>query len=156
MKVISIDPGYGRCGVAIIDGSATKQTHVFSDCIETSSSDDFFARLHEIADTINKLITEHDPDAAAIEKLFFNQNTTTAMKVAQVKGAIAGVAKNNKLPVHEYGPQKIKAAVAGHGSAKKKQVMAMTQQLVSIPGSAQHDDEYDAIAVGITCLAHEA
>lgn len=155
MRVISIDPGYGRCGVAVIDGSATSQTHIYSDCIETDSSSDFFDRLHRIANTINELITEHKPDAVAIEKLFFNQNTTTAMKVAQVKGAIAEVAKNNSLPIHEYSPQKIKAAVAGHGSAKKKQVMAMTQQLVSIPDSAQYDDEYDAIAVGITCLAHE-
>lgn len=156
MRVLSIDPGYGRCGVAIIDGSATNQTHIYSDCIETGSGVDFFARLHEIADTVNELLAENEPDAVAIEKLFFNQNTTTAMKVAQVKGAIAEVAKNNNLSVHEYGPQKIKAAVAGHGSAKKKQVMAMAQQLVNIPDSAQHDDEYDAIAVGITCLAHES
>jgi len=155
MKVLSIDPGYGRCGVAVIDGSATNQTYVYSDCIETDSSDDFFARLQEITETVDALIKEYEPDALAIEKLFFNQNTTTAMKVAQVKGAIACIGKQNGLPVHEYGPQKIKAAVAGSGNARKKQVIQMTKQFVHIPDSAKRDDEYDAIAVGITCLAHE-
>jgi len=155
MKVLAIDPGYGRCGVAVIDGSATDQTYVYSDCIETESSADFFDRLQEITETVGALIQEYEPHALAIEKLFFNQNTTTAMKVAQVKGAIAAVGKQNGLNVFEYGPQKIKAAVAGSGNAKKKQVIQMTKQLVSIPDSAQHDDEYDAIAVGITCLAHE-
>ena len=155
MKVLAVDPGYGRCGVAVIDGSATNQTYVYSDCIETESSDDFFDRLQEITKTVDDLIDEHEPNGLAIEKLFFNQNTTTAMKVAQIKGAIAAVGKQNSLDVHEYGPQKIKAAVAGSGNARKKQVIQMTQQLVSIPDSAQHDDEYDAVAVGITCLAHE-
>jgi crossover junction endodeoxyribonuclease RuvC len=156
MKVLAIDPGYGRCGVAVIDGSATSQNYIYSDCIETDSSNDFFDRLQKITETVDALITEYGPDALAIEKLFFNQNTTTAMKVAQVKGAIAAVAKQDGLHVHEYGPQKIKAAVAGSGNARKKQVIQMTQQLVSIPDSAQHDDEYDAVAVGITCLAHES
>jgi crossover junction endodeoxyribonuclease RuvC len=156
MKALAIDPGYGRCGVAVIDGSATNQTYVYSDCIETESSADFFARLQAITEMVDRLIDEHEPDSLAIEKLFFNQNTTTAMKVAQVKGAIAAVGKQNGLNVFEYGPQKIKAAVAGSGNARKKQVIQMTQQLVSIPESAQHDDEYDAVAVGITCLAHES
>jgi crossover junction endodeoxyribonuclease RuvC len=156
MKVLSIDPGYGRCGVAVIDGSATNQTYVYSDCIETESSTDFFERLQKITETVDTLIDEYEPHVLAIEKLFFNQNTTTAMKVAQVKGAIAAVGKQNSLDVHEYGPQKIKAAVAGSGNAKKQQVMDMTSTLVDIPDSATHDDEYDAVAVGITCLAHES
>jgi len=155
MKVLAVDPGYGRCGVAVIDGSATNQMYVYSNCIETDSSANFFDRMQEITETVDDLIDEYEPHALAIEKLFFNQNTTTAMKVAQVKGAIAAVGKQNSLDVHEYGPQKIKAAVAGSGNARKKQVIQMTQQLVSIPDSAQLDDEYDAVAVGITCLAHE-
>lgn len=155
MKVLSIDPGYGRCGIAVIEGSATSQTHIFSDCIETESDDEFFDRLDDIANTVSDIIEDYKPNTLAIEKLFFNQNTTTAMKVAQTKGAIAALGKQNGLDVYEYGPQKIKAAVAGSGNAKKQQVMQMTKQLVSMPDSAQHDDEYDAVAVGITCLAHE-
>ncbi len=155
MKVLSIDPGYGRCGVAVVAGSASSPQHIYSDCIETNSSDDFFDRLNEISSTIEALIDKHNPEIVGVEKLFFNQNTTTAMKVAQVKGAIARVAKEHNLKVCEYAPQEIKVAVAGHGKAKKQQVMDMTASLVTMPDSAKHDDEYDAVAVGITCLAHE-
>jgi crossover junction endodeoxyribonuclease RuvC len=155
MNVLSIDPGYGRCGVAIVGGSASSPQHIYSDCIETKASDDFFTRLNKISSTVDELISEYDPDMVAVEKLFFNQNTTTAMKVAQIKGAIARVAKEHNLSVYEHAPQEIKVAVAGHGKAKKQQVMDMTASLVSMPDTAKHDDEYDAVAVGITCLAHE-
>jgi crossover junction endodeoxyribonuclease RuvC len=78
------------------------------------------------------------------------------MKVAQVKGAIILEATRADMNVFEYTPQEIKTAVTGYGSAPKKQVMQMITQLVDIREDAKHDDEYDAIAVGITCLAHEA
>lgn len=156
MKVLSIDPGYGRCGIAVISGDVTSQTCEYSDCIETKSDDSFFIRLQEICQRVGVVIDEYDPDILAIEKLFFNQNTTTAMKVAQVKGAIILTAKENGLAVFDYAPQEIKAAVTGHGKAEKKQVMQMTGQLVTIRKAAKHNDEYDAVAVGITCLAHES
>lgn len=155
MKVLSIDPGYGRCGVAVVEGNANSQTRIFSDCIETDNDESFFNRLADINEEVQTLIDKHQPDALAIEKLFFNRNTTTAMKVAQVKGGLALTAKRAGLAVFEYTPQEIKTAVVGYGKAQKEQVMQMTTQLVEMPESAVHDDEYDAVAVGITCLAHE-
>ena len=156
MKTLAIDPGYGRCGIAIVSGSATKQVCEFSDCIETKSSADFPDRLAEICAVVREQIAEFNPDALAIERLFFNQNTTTAMKVAQVKGAIILEATRANMEIFEYTPQDIKTAVAGYGSAPKGQVMQMITQLVSMREAAKHDDEYDAVAVGITCLAHES
>ncbi len=155
MKILSIDPGYGRCGAAVVEGNASSQTREFSECIETNSENTFPDRLEEICNRVNELIHEHEPETLAIEKLFFNQNTTTAMKVAQVKGAIILVAKENGLNVFEYAPLEIKTAITGHGRAKKAQVIQMTDQFVDMRDDAKHDDEYDAVAVGITCLAHE-
>lgn len=155
MRVISIDPGFGRCGVAVVSGTATEQTCEYSACVETSSKDGFPDRLHEICAEVRALITEYKPDALAIEKLFFNQNTTTAMQVAQVKGALILVAKEAGLDVFEYAPQEIKTAVVGYGKSPKAQMIQMTKQLVDVRPEAKYDDEYDAVAVGITCLAHE-
>lgn len=155
MKVLSIDPGYGRCGIAVISGTASQQVCEYSGCIETKSGDEFADRLQDICDRVREIIHEYNPEVLAIEKLFFNQNTTTAMKVAQVKGAIILVAKENNLKTHEYTPQKIKTAVTGYGKSSKNQMIQMTKQLVSIRTNAKHDDEYDAVAVGVACLAHE-
>lgn len=156
MKVISIDPGYGRCGIAVVSGTASKQEVSYSDCIETESDDDFVDRLHQICSEVRAVIEKHKPEALAIEKLFFNQNTTTAMKVAQVKGAIILTAKEAGLDIFEYAPQEIKTAVTGYGKSPKDQMIQMTTQLVNMRKDAKYDDEYDAVAVGITCLAHEA
>jgi crossover junction endodeoxyribonuclease RuvC len=154
MKILSIDPGYGRCGIAVLSGNAVKQNCEYSNCIETSSDDDFTDRLHKICQDVKSVIEKHNPDALAIEKLFFNRNTTTAMKVAQVKGAIILTAKVAGMSIHEYAPQEIKTAVTGYGKSSKQQMVIMTKQLVSVRDDAKYDDEYDAVAVGITCLAH--
>lgn len=156
MNVISIDPGYGRCGIAIVSGDASKQEVAYSDCIETESGDEFTDRLHQICSEVRSVIEKHEPTALAIEKLFFNRNTTTAMKVAQVKGAIILTAKEAGIEIFEYAPQEIKTAVTGYGKSPKTQMIQMITQLVNVREDIKYDDEYDAIAVGITCLAHEA
>jgi crossover junction endodeoxyribonuclease RuvC len=155
MKIISIDPGYGRCGIAIVSGNASKQVCEYSDCIETNSKTDFTERLQIICQQIEKVIQKHQPDGLAIEKLFFNRATTTAMKVAQVKGAIILTALAADITIYEYAPKEIKIAVTGYGNSPKQQMILMTSQLVNVRDNAKHDDEYDAVAVGITCLAHE-
>jgi len=153
MRVISIDPGYGRCGVAVVSGTANKQECEYSECIETDSKTEFTDRLVEICATVRTLIKKYQPDALAIEKLFFNQNTATAMQVAQVKGALILVAKEEGLETYDYAPQEIKTAVVGYGKSPKAQMIQMVGQLVDVRSEAKHDDEYDAIAVGITHLA---
>lgn len=154
MKVLSIDPGYGRCGVAVIEKQKNqKEALLYSECIETKSETDFPTRLLEITSQVRELIKEHSPEALAIEKLFFNKNTTTAMKVAQVKGALIHVSKDAGLDVFEYTPLEIKNAVTGYGKSTKRQVIEMTHALINIEKDIKHDDEYDAIAVGLTCTA---
>jgi crossover junction endodeoxyribonuclease RuvC len=158
MKILAIDPGYGRCGVAIIErpgrpGENNKETLVFSDCVETSALDNFAERLAVVADVCTRLIKEHSPEALAIEKLFFSSNQKTAMRVAEVRGALIETATRLNVPVFEYSPGEVKSATTGSGRADKRAVATMVRALVKIDKEIQHDDEYDAIAIGLTHLA---
>ena len=154
MRVLAIDPGYGRCGVAILDKENGKERWIYSDCIETKAQDGFALRLAQVVAECEHLIKKHKPDALAMERLFFNSNQKTAMQVAEVRGAILHAAVSLGIPSFEYSPGQIKSAAAGSGRADKKQVADMLHLLLKIEKTIKHDDEYDAIAVGITHLAH--
>ncbi len=160
MRVLAIDPGYGRCGVAVLERlpaqagtQGGKEIVLYSDCIETSAKEDFPTRLGAVASECARLIKKHKPDSLAMEKLYFSTNQKTAMQVAEVRGAIIGVAAESGVPVFEYTPGEIKSAAGGSGRADKRQVAAMLHVLVKIEKKIKHDDEYDAIAVGVTHLA---
>jgi crossover junction endodeoxyribonuclease RuvC len=153
MKVLAIDPGYDRLGVAIMEYQNGKEFLHFSTCVITDKTAPLSDRLVMVGDTILKLITEHAPDTIAIETLFFNKNITTAIGVAQARGIIIYLAKNAGCTLYEFGPQEIKVAVTGYGASDKRAVYDMVNRLVANVPEKAHDDEYDAIAVGITCLA---
>lgn len=154
MKVLGIDPGYGRCGVAVVERLDGKEHLVFSDCIETSSKDPFEERLAAIIATCDRLMGTHRPDAVALEKLYFGTNKTTAMRVSEVRGALIATATARDIPSHEYAPAQIKSATSGFGRADKRQVAMTVRMLLSITKEIRLDDEYDAIAVALTHLAH--
>jgi crossover junction endodeoxyribonuclease RuvC len=153
MKVLAIDPGYGRCGVAVVEKNGGKEILIYSDCIETSAMADFSDRLTQIADECARLMKRHKPDSVAMEKLYFTKNQKTAMHVAEVRGALLNTAAGFGLPVSEYTPGEVKIAAAGFGGADKKAVATMLHTLMKIDKAIKHDDEYDAIAIAITHLA---
>lgn len=153
MKVLAIDPGYGRCGVAVLERQGNTDVLLYSDCIETSSTTEFTERLNTVASECRRLMRAHKPDCLAMEKLYFAKSRTTGLKVAEVRGAILSIAGEAALAVFEYSPSEVKSAAAGHGGADKKQVIKMLHALVKIEKPVRLDDEYDAIAVGITHLA---
>lgn len=155
MRVLSIDPGYGRCGVAVVDKHSGKERLVASMCIETDADADFYTRLGHILKEVDRICEKHSPDVVAIEKLYFNTNKTTAMRVSEVRGAIAALAIERDLPIYEYTPLEIKNAVTGYGKSSKHQMIDMLHQLIEIEKDITHDDEYDAIAVGLTHLASQ-
>ncbi len=156
MKVLAIDPGYGRCGVALVERDNIRPLVRYSSCIETSSALDFATRLRTIVAEIESLMTEHAPQALAIEKLYFGQNRTTAMRVAEVRGALIAAASARGMSVHEYGPGEVKVAVAGDGRADKEQLARMIHLLIQLDERARLDDEYDAIGIALTHLARAA
>ena len=154
MKVLGIDPGYGRCGMAVVEKVDGKEILIYSTCVETSPKDEFGDRLAAVADACTRLIHEYRSDIMAMEKLYVSTNQKTAMRVAEVRGALLHAAALNNLPVFEYTPGQIKQAAAGFGGADKKQVAKMLHLLVHIEKPIRYDDEYDAIAIAITHFAH--
>lgn len=155
MRIVGIDPGYDRLGIAVIEKENGKETLLFSDCITTHKEDAPEMRLKTIADGCRDIIETYKPHALGIESLFFKKNQTTGIKVAESRGVVLNEAARIGIPVFEYSPPTIKLAVTGHGASDKKQVMNMVPRLVKIEKEIKYDDEYDAIAVALTCIAHE-
>lgn len=154
MRVLAVDPGYDRLGVAILEKKDNKEILIYSDCIVTSSKDALPVRLLQIGTQLQELIATYQPTALGIETLFFNTNQKTAIGVAQARGIILFLAQQAGCTVYEFGPQEIKVAVTGYGKSDKKAVIDMVKRLIPTVKAKAHDDEYDAVAVGITCLAH--
>ncbi len=152
MKILGIDPGYERLGIAIVEKN-NKDTLLYSDCIKTSPELQFHDRLLLLGKEVESVIKDHSPTVLSIEKLYFTNNQKTAMNVAQVIGMIIYIAKTHGLEVFEYTPLQIKSACTGNGRANKNQMMTMLPNLIKISKKIRHDDEYDAIA---TCLTHSA
>lgn len=155
MKVIGIDPGYDRLGVAVLEHIPGGERLLHSECIETDKTETLPERIFFAGQAIHKILTEHKPDGVALETIFFNKNQKTAIGVAQTRGVIVYLAQLAGCKVFEYGPQEIKIAVTGYGKSDKSAVIDMVKRLVTNAPLSALDDEYDAIAVGITCLAHE-
>ena len=153
MRVIALDPGYDRLGVAIMDNTSGTEVLLHSCCIESSRQDSLPDRLLTIGTEFARLLEEFKPDTMGIETLFFNKNIKTAIGVAQARGVLLYLAKQAGCAIYEFGPQEIKSAVTGYGKSDKQGVIDMIMRLVKNAPTKALDDEYDAIAVGVTCLA---
>lgn len=154
MRALGIDPGYDRLGVAVIEIEHDTETVLFSTCIETDATASIPERLTQLGSEMESIIQTHSPDILGIETIFFNKNIKTAIGVAQARGVVLYLACKAQLPIIELSPQQIKVAVTGYGNSDKTAVTMMVRQLArNVPINA-HDDEYDAIAVSITALAH--
>jgi crossover junction endodeoxyribonuclease RuvC len=157
MRILGIDPGFERLGIAIIEKEkASKEKLLFSECFKTSKSLEFTERLKLIGARIEELVGEYKPEYLGIETLFFETNKTTAMRVAEVRGAILYISAKYGLKICEYSPLQIKSAVTGYGKADKQAVMMMVPKLIKIEGERKMiDDELDAIAIAITTSASQ-
>lgn len=152
-RILAFDPGYERLGAAILERQGSKEVLLHSQCVRTAATLPFERRLHDIGRAAEGFIKQWQPDAMALEQVFFEKNAKTAMQIAEVRGALAYIASQAGLPVLHYAPSAIKVAITGYGRSDKAAVAAMVLRLVSLPARKRLDDEIDAIAVGITCLA---
>lgn len=153
-RVLSIDPGYERMGVALLEpkggGNATL---LFSDCLRSTAKLPMSERLSKLGGEITVLIAEWKPTMIALERLYMTNNQKTATSVAEVRGMLLYLAGIHNIPIIEFTPQQIKVATTGYGKSDKAQVEMMVKKLVCVDGKPRLDDEYDAIAVGITAIA---
>lgn len=154
-KILAIDPGYERLGIAVLEKINDKENLIFSECYRTDSKKDFVDRLESIGLRVKEIIRLYKPETLAIETLIFNTNQKTAMRVSEVRGAIIFLAKEAGLLIRELTPLQIKMAITGYGRSDKKQMLAMLVKLIKIEKNRKtKDDEYDAIATGLACIAH--
>lgn len=156
--VFGIDPGYDRLGVAFARREKGKDVLVYSDCLESNKTDIFLDRILFLGKSVSDLIKKWKPDFIAIEKLFFVTNQKTASQVAEVRGMLLYIASCHGYQnrVYEYTPLEIKLTVAGFGRAEKNQVALMVNKITGFETKGARDDEVDAIAVALTCLARDA
>jgi crossover junction endodeoxyribonuclease RuvC len=153
MRVLAFDPGFERLGVAVVEKESGKEKLLYSDCLRTEASLPFPERLALLGAAVEKLLEKWMPDAVALEDLYFAKNAKTAMKVAEVRGVLVYLAAARGIALYQYTPLQVKIAVTGYGASDKRAVAAMVPRLIDLPTSTRLDDEMDAIAVGLTCVA---
>jgi crossover junction endodeoxyribonuclease RuvC len=153
--ILGIDPGYATVGAGAVEYAGSQFRLLEAAAIITEPKTEFPQRLAEINTAIESLIARRRPAAMAIEKLFFNTNTTTAIDVAQARGVILLAAARAGIPVYEYTPLQVKQSVVGYGRAEKRQVQDMVKLLLNLNACPKPDDVADALAIAI-CHAHSA
>ena len=149
MRILGIDPGYGITGFGLIEADRGQYRLVQCGAITTPPNTDFSWRLEMIYNDMTQLLQVSQPDAVAIEELFFGQNVTTGIGVAQSRGVILLAIQQAGLPVHSYKPMQVKQSVVGYGSATKHQVQDMTKRLLKLSAMPKPDDAADAIAIAL-------
>lgn len=150
MRIIGIDPGTGILGFGVVDFIKGKSRMVTAGVITTPAHTPIDVRLEEIFDGLTDIIAETKPEVMSIEKLFFSQNVTTAISVAQARGVAMLTGRRARLPIAEYTPQQIKQSLTGYGKADKKQMQEMVRIQLGLTEVPKPDDCADALAAAIT------
>ena len=153
MIILGIDPGLAIVGWAVIETHRGNSRPLAYGAIRTPANTLIESRLTIIESDLCEIINKYKPDEMAIEELFFNQNITTAITVAEARGVIIMTAAQNGVPVFEYTPLQVKQSVVGYGKAEKKQVMLMVSSLLKLAATPKLDDTCDALAIAV-CHAH--
>ncbi len=154
IKILGIDPGYDRLGLAIIEKSLAGEKVLWSTCFTPPHRGNIEKRLEAIWIELKNTFATHTPDLVGIEAVFAEHNVSTVIGVAQVIGLVRAQAFDHHIEVHTFTPLQIKAAVTGNGRASKADMNKMTRLLVNIGDKKTLDDEMDAIAVALTTSAH--
>lgn len=154
MFVLGIDPGLSRCGYGCVEHGRPPRA-VAAGVIRTDPELERSVRLAELQHEIRGLIVEQDPDVVAIERVFFQQNVSTAMSVGQATGVVMAEAAVAGCDVVEYSPNEVKEAVAGWGGADKDEIGRMVQTLLGLSHVLEPADVSDAVAVALCHLARQ-
>lgn len=149
MRIIGIDPGTGILGFGVIESSRGKLQLVDGGVIKTPVKEDDDVRLETIFNELSDIIAETKPGEMSVEKLFFAQNVTTAMTVAQARGVVLLCGRQAGLKIYEYTPLQIKQALTSYGRADKKQMQEMVRVILGLKTVPQPDDCADALAAAI-------
>ena len=151
-RVLGVDPGVARCGLAVIEPCDRRSVLVWAATIKTATDLEESVRLGRLADAMREVVATHHPSAVAVERIAWNRNQVSALQVARATGALLLVASDAGLPVAEYSPSEVKNAVTGSGNASKGQVAEALLRLHGLRDVPRGSDAADAIAVALTHL----
>ena len=149
MRILGIDPGYGITGFGIVEAQRNNFRLLQYGAITTPPGTDFPLRLQMIYNDMTELLQVAKPDCVAIEELFFGQNVTTGIGVAQSRGVILLAIQQAGVPIYQYKPMQVKQSVVGYGNATKHQVQDMTRRLLHLETMPKPDDAADAIGIAL-------
>lgn len=149
MIILGIDPGFAIVGWGVLESANGRVRPIAFGAITTPAHTDIEARLLMIQNDLEEVINKYKPDEMAIEELFFNTNTTTAIAVAEARGVIICTAHRLGVKISEYTPLQVKQAVVGYGKAEKQQVIAMVTSILRLSKPPRPDDTADALAIAI-------
>ena len=149
MRILGIDPGYGITGFGIVEAQRNNFRLLQYGAITTPPGTDFPLRLQMIYNDMTELLQVAKPDCVAIEELFFGQNVTTGIGVAQSRGVILLAIQQAGVPIYQYKPMQVKQSVVGYGNATKHQVQDMTKRIHHLSATPKPDDAADAIAIAL-------
>lgn len=153
MLVLGIDPGTAITGYGVVREDEAGLSLVDCGVITTPADQPLAVRLQHIYREIRSVIRRYQPDAAAVEELFFSRNVRTALSVGQARGVALLALAEAGLPIYEYKPLQVKQTVAGYGGAGKQQMQEMVRMLLHLKEAPQPDDAADAVAVAV-CHLH--
>ena len=149
MRIIGIDPGLARVGYGIIDEIKGKKIMLDCGIIETQSTQKEEDRLLEIANDLSSIISEWNPNSAAVEKFFFYRSSST-ISVVQARGVIMMTLRKHNLSIKEFPPMQIKLAVTGYGHSDKDDVLSSVMNELNLTSPPKPDDAADALAIALT------
>jgi crossover junction endodeoxyribonuclease RuvC len=149
MRVLGIDPGTANTGYGVVASAPGRLEALAAGVIETSPRTPLERRLADIHTRVAELIDEHEPDAVAVEDLFFGTNARSAFAVGQARGVVLLAAGQRAIPCTAYTPQQVKGAVCGSGRANKEQVARMVTALLRLHDQPKADHTSDALAVAV-------
>ena len=153
MVILGLDPGTATTGYGVIRVLGNRFQMLEYGIISTPAKNPMEKRLEMIYDNLQELLQKWQPDQAAVEELFFNQNITTAITVGQARGVLLLCCAQNNVPLAEYTPLQVKQALVGYGRADKKQMQAMVKAILNLETVPKPDDTADALAAAI-CHGH--
>ncbi len=149
LRLVGIDPGFDRTGIGVVDHAGGQLQWVWHGCIQTSTKDPLTKRLQCVRDGLQQVLQKAKPDAAVVERLFFQKNVTTALDVGMARGIVLLALADAGVSLIELTPNQVKQGVVGYGAADKKQVQHMVQRLLKLKEIPTPDDAADALALAI-------
>ncbi len=154
MRILGVDPGSRCAGYGVVDIEGNRMTHITHGVIATGKGE-FSERLAVLFSSLSHVISEFQPECAAIEDVFMARNAASALKLGQARGALIVACTHAGLPVSAYSPTSVKQAVVGFGRAEKGQVQHMIQLLLKPPAPLK-EDAADALAVALCHANHQS